>query len=76
MRSSLLDSFPPHFPFPLPDAKPEPVAPPIPVVYEKEEREQMSLRAYAAIHLRVPDSGMDWLDEMIRRSRELDSGAK
>ena len=28
----------------------------------------MSLRAYAAIKLRVPDSGIDWLDEMIRKS--------
>jgi len=33
----------------------------------------MSLRAYAAIHLRVPDSGIDWLDRMIERSRELDA---
>lgn len=28
-------------------------------------REGMSLRAYAAIELRVPDSGIDWLDKMI-----------
>ncbi|WP_186118293.1 hypothetical protein [Burkholderia gladioli] len=28
----------------------------------------MSLRAYAAIKLRVPDSGIDWLDDMIRES--------
>ena len=35
----------------------------------------MSLQAYAAIHLRVPDSGIDWLDRMIRRSRELDQHA-
>lgn len=26
----------------------------------------MSLRAYAAIHLRQPNSGLDWLDAMIR----------
>ena len=32
----------------------------------------MSLRTFAAIHLRVPESGIDWLDEMIKRSRELD----
>ena len=31
-------------------------------------RSGMSLRAYAAIKLRVPDSGLDWLDEMIRKS--------
>jgi hypothetical protein len=28
----------------------------------------MTLRQYAAIKLRVPDSGTDWLDEMIRKS--------
>jgi hypothetical protein len=28
----------------------------------------MSLRQYAAIHLRVPDSGTPWLDDMIRSS--------
>ena len=29
----------------------------------------MSLRVYAAIKLRVPDSGAPWLDEMIEKSR-------
>lgn len=28
----------------------------------------MTLRQYAAIKLRVPDSGTDWLDDMIRQS--------
>lgn len=28
----------------------------------------MTLRQYAAIHLKVPDSGSDWLDDMIRKS--------
>jgi len=28
----------------------------------------MSLRAYAAINLRQPDSGIDWLDEMILKA--------
>ena len=28
----------------------------------------MSLRQYAAIKLRVPDSGLPWLDEMIEKS--------
>jgi hypothetical protein len=28
----------------------------------------MTIRQYAAIKLRVPDSGTDWLDEMIRKS--------
>jgi hypothetical protein len=30
--------------------------------------EGMTLRQYAAIKLRVPDSGTDWLDDMIRKS--------
>lgn len=30
----------------------------------------ISLRQYAAIHLRVPNSGIDWLDEMIREARK------
>ena len=33
--------------------------------------EGMSLRQYAAIKLRVPNSGTDWLDEMIRQSLRL-----
>lgn len=28
----------------------------------------MSLQEYAAIHLRVPNSGKTWLDEMIKES--------
>ena len=35
----------------------------------------MKLREYAAIHLRVADSGVDWLDEMIRGARKT-KGAK
>jgi len=34
--------------------------------------EGMTLRQYAAIHLRVPDSGLDWLDEMIRKSQRFE----
>jgi len=30
----------------------------------------MTLRQYAAIHLKVPDSGTDWLDEMIKKSTQ------
>ncbi len=30
--------------------------------------EGMTLRQYAAIRLRVPESGTDWLDDMIRKS--------
>ena len=29
----------------------------------------MTLRSYAAIKLKVPDSGIDWLDDMIRASK-------
>lgn len=34
--------------------------------------EGMSLRQYAAIHLKIPNSGTDWLDEMIRKSGDQD----
>ncbi|HTR35419.1 MAG TPA: hypothetical protein VMH80_05935 [Bryobacteraceae bacterium] len=66
--------FPPEYPFPeRPSApKPESIAPPVPVVYEESELEKMPLRAYAAIQLRVPDSGIEWLDKMIEKSRQLD----
>lgn len=36
----------------------------------------MSLRKYAAIKLRVPNSGTDWLDEMIRTSLRDEFAAK
>ena len=32
----------------------------------------MTLRAYAAIQLRQPNSGIDWLDDMIRNARRGD----
>ena len=32
----------------------------------------LSQRAYAAIRLRVPDSGLPWLDAMIERARRYD----
>jgi hypothetical protein len=41
-----------------------------PGAYEAETG--MSLRAYAAIKLRVPDSGIDWLDDMIRQAKRDD----
>ena len=69
-------SLPPKYPFPDPHPgaeTPPAVAPPIPVVYESSELEKMSLRVYAAVQLRVPESGIDWLDKMIERSRELDA---
>jgi hypothetical protein len=36
----------------------------------------MSVREYAAIKLRVPDSGTDWLDDMIRKSQRDEIAAK
>jgi hypothetical protein len=36
----------------------------------------MSLRVYAAIKLKVPDSDIDWLDEMIIKSRRNDIAVK
>ena len=50
-----------------------------PLTGEQVVREQwggMSLRQYAAIHLRVPDSGVDWLDEMIRKAQRDELAAK
>jgi hypothetical protein len=69
---------PPEYPFPErePGALKQEFTPPsVPVIYEKSEVEGISLRVYAAIQLRVPESGIDWLDKMIQRSRELDSRA-
>jgi len=55
---------------------------PIPLTDEQEQRwnqspelgsaNGMTLRQYAAIKLRVPQSGTDWLDEMIVESRRQD----
>jgi hypothetical protein len=67
---------PPEFPFPEPQPVlpgPESSSPPVPIVYEKDSLDALTPRMYAAIHLRVPDSGVGWLDAMIRRSRELDA---
>jgi hypothetical protein len=55
--------------FPKPTSEPA-----VLVIYESTELEQMSLRTYAAIHLRVPDSGIEWPDKMIEQSRKLDRG--
>jgi hypothetical protein len=72
--SSSVATFPPEFPVPEPpdSPKPESTSAPIPIIFENTELEKISLREYAAIHLRVPDSGIDWLDKMIRKARELD----
>jgi len=34
-----------------------------------QHNDGMTLRQYAAINLRVPDSGLPWLDKMIVQSR-------
>ena len=44
-------------------------------IYEGEY-DGMTLRQYAAIKLRVPNSGTDWLDEMIRQSMRNELAAK
>ena len=65
--------FPPEVPLPEPQPRlTERVQPTVPIVFDDDETERMSLRTYAAIQLRVPDSGIDWLDKMIERSRKLD----
>ncbi len=38
--------------------------------------EGMTVRQYAAIHLRVPESGDDWLDAMIRKANLRDTAAQ
>lgn len=39
-------------------------------LFPEPEDNELSKREYAAIHLRVPMSGADWLDDMIRASLE------
>lgn len=43
--------------------------------HAKINRQGMSLREYAAITLRVPTSGINWLDDMIRERRREDLAA-
>ena len=50
--------------------------PAIPIVYEDSATDETSLRIHAAIQLRVPRSGIPWLDRMIRESRRLDAKAR
>lgn len=45
-------------------------------VFAVRRERGMTLRAYAAIHLRVPESGHDWLDAMIRRAQDEGTVAK
>lgn len=41
---------------------------PVPNDANVNNQEGMTLRQYAAIKLKVPDSGTDWLDDMIKTS--------
>jgi hypothetical protein len=45
---------------------------PVPGMHRDEYNNGMTLRQYAAIHLKVPNSGTDWLDEMIEEANKLD----
>lgn len=36
----------------------------------------MTLRQYACIHLRVPETGEEWLDDIIRKAQKNDFAAK
>lgn len=47
-----------------------------PAMYPNAHNTGMSLRQYAAITLRVPNSGTDWLDAMIRESLRGELAAK
>ncbi len=49
---------------------------PVPGLQHDESFNGMNLRQYAAIKLRVPDSGADWLDDMIRKSQRNELAAR
>lgn len=49
---------------------------PVPEAANLNDQEGMTLRQYAAIQLRVPNSGTDWLDDMIRQARRDDAAEK
>lgn len=55
---------------------------PVPVAMAEQvgamhsELQGMSVRTYAAITLRVPDSGQPWLDDMIREARRMDAAER
>jgi hypothetical protein len=40
-----------------------------PAIQAQRRENGMTLRQYAAIHLKVPHSGLPWLDEMINEAR-------
>lgn len=49
---------------------------PVPGFPDDEYFNGLSAREYAALKLRVPDSGTEWLDAMIRNSLRDDFAAK
>jgi hypothetical protein len=49
---------------------------PVPTYGLHAPQDGMTLREYAAIKLKVPNSGTDWLDEMIRKSLRDEFAAK
>jgi len=49
---------------------------PIPGLQNDADFNGMTLRQYAAIKLRAPNSGTDWLDELIRTSLRDEFAAK
>ena len=51
-------------------------APPDEALRIAEQHSGMTLRQYAAIKLKVPYSGTDWLDDMITKSLRDDIAAK
>ena len=54
----------------------DPNAPAFPAQFFDERATGLSVRQYAAIQLKVPSSGTDWLDDMIRKSLRDDFAAK
>ena len=59
---------------PEPEPEPEPKRKPYDVDVEWLQKHCPSpaLHTRAAIALKVPNTGMDWLDDMIKQSRQLD----
>lgn len=49
---------------------------PVPNDANVNGQEGMTLREYAAIHLRQPDSGYEWLDKMILAAKRDELAAK
>ena len=57
---------------PAPQPESEPNSKPYDVEFESKWSRNVTLRQRAAIALKIPDSGLDWLDDMIKQSRQLD----